>query len=64
VDRGELKSEPEPLAAQVLTVTQGGLLMSQARRDPVQMRIATDAAMTLIDAAWAEPDRRRSRSSA
>lgn len=48
--RGELKSDVDParLANQTLAVLQGGLLMTQVRRDPGQIRLAADAVLTLI----------------
>jgi TetR/AcrR family transcriptional repressor of nem operon len=63
-DRGELLPEADPsqLATQTLATLQGGLLLTQVRRDPHQIRIAADAILTLIHAcstpatgpAWAE----------
>jgi AcrR family transcriptional regulator len=51
--RGELKDEVDParLANQTLAVLQGGLLMTQVRRDPGQIRLAADAVLTLISGA-------------
>jgi TetR/AcrR family transcriptional repressor of nem operon len=53
--RGELKADADPalLANQTLAVLQGGLLLTQVRRDPAQMQIAADTVMTLIRAALA-----------
>jgi TetR/AcrR family transcriptional regulator, transcriptional repressor for nem operon len=51
--RGELSSSADPtaLATQTLAILQGGLLLTQVRRDPGQMRTASDAALALIRAA-------------
>ncbi len=52
--RGELNADAEParLATATMASIQGGLLLSQVRRDPEQMRVALDAAMiALRDAA-------------
>jgi TetR/AcrR family transcriptional regulator, transcriptional repressor for nem operon len=51
--RGELKPEADPalLATQTLAILQGGLLLSQVRRDATQMRVATDTVLELIRAA-------------
>jgi AcrR family transcriptional regulator len=48
--RGELKAEVDParLANQALAVLQGGLLLTQVRRDPGQIRLAADAVLLLI----------------
>lgn len=53
--RGELTpgTDPALLANQTLTLLQGGLLMTQIRRDPAQMRVAADAVLTLIHGARA-----------
>jgi TetR/AcrR family transcriptional regulator, transcriptional repressor for nem operon len=50
--RDELHPEaiPSVLATQTLLLLQGGLLLSQVRRDPGQMRIATDTVLDLIKA--------------
>jgi TetR/AcrR family transcriptional repressor of nem operon len=47
---GELKPDADPqlLATQTLALLQGGLLLSQVRRDPSQMRIAADAVLALV----------------
>ena len=51
--RQELRPDADPgrLAAQTLMLLQGGLLLSQVRRDPSQMRIAADTVLELIHAA-------------
>jgi TetR/AcrR family transcriptional regulator, transcriptional repressor for nem operon len=51
--RGDLRSgaDPAALATQTLAILQGGLLLTQVRRDPAQMRTAADAALALIRAA-------------
>jgi TetR/AcrR family transcriptional repressor of nem operon len=51
--RGDLRSvaDPAALATQILAILQGGLLLTQVRRDPAQMRTAADAALALIRAA-------------
>jgi AcrR family transcriptional regulator len=45
--RGELAADadPERLAAATMASLQGGLLLSQVRRDPAQLRVALDAAL-------------------
>jgi TetR/AcrR family transcriptional repressor of nem operon len=45
--RGELRgyADPERLAAATMASLQGGLLLSQVRRDPSQLRVALDAAL-------------------
>jgi TetR/AcrR family transcriptional regulator, transcriptional repressor for nem operon len=51
--RDELRPDANPalLASQILMLVQGGLLLSQVRRDPSQMRIAADTVLELIQAA-------------
>jgi AcrR family transcriptional regulator len=51
--RGELRKDADPslLAKQTLAALQGGLLLTQVRRDPEQLRAAADAALALIRAA-------------
>jgi AcrR family transcriptional regulator len=51
--RGELKPAADPalLATQTLAILQGGLLLSQVRRDATQMRVAADTVLALIGAA-------------
>ncbi|HEY3773324.1 MAG TPA: TetR family transcriptional regulator [Solirubrobacteraceae bacterium] len=44
-------ANPDLLASQTLMLLQGGLLLSQVRRDPAQMRIAADTVLELIQAA-------------
>jgi TetR/AcrR family transcriptional repressor of nem operon len=53
--RGDLGSDADPavLATQTLAILQGGLLLTQVRRDPQQMRTAADAALALIQAEMA-----------
>lgn len=48
--RGQLRADADPalLGTQTLMLLQGGLLLSQVRRDPQQMRIAADTVLTLI----------------
>ncbi len=46
--RGDLRRDPDVLAVQVLAAVQGGLLLTQLRRDPQQLRIALDGALELI----------------
>jgi len=50
--RGELGEDADParLAAQTLAALQGGLLLSQVRRDPGQLRLALDGALAAIAA--------------
>lgn len=51
--RGELRADvdPERLANQALTLIQGGLLLTQVRRDPVEIRLAADTVLELVRAA-------------
>ena len=51
--RAELRAgtDLELLATQTLAALEGGLLLTQVRRDPQQLRIAADAALELIRAA-------------
>lgn len=53
--RGDLSPDADParLANQTLTVLQGGLLMTQVRRDPAQMRLAADTVLALVRGALA-----------
>jgi TetR/AcrR family transcriptional regulator, transcriptional repressor for nem operon len=48
--RGELASDADPalIATQTLALLQGGLLLTQVRRDPRQLRAAADAVLDLI----------------
>lgn len=57
--RGELlpSAEPSLLATQTLAALQGGLLLSQTRRDPGQLRAAADAVLSLVHAALASGGR-------
>ena len=54
--RGELRPEADPglLAQRTLAAVQGGLLLTQIRRDPTQLRHALDGAIDAIRAARAE----------
>jgi TetR/AcrR family transcriptional regulator, transcriptional repressor for nem operon len=49
-DRGELTADADPefLALATMTALQGGLLMSQARRDTVALRAVLDAMIDRI----------------
>jgi len=51
--RGDLRKDADPalLAKQTLALLEGGLLLTQVRRDPNELRAAADAALTLIRAA-------------
>ena len=51
--RAELRAGADPglLATQTLAALQGGLILTQVRRDPQQLRVAADAALELIRAA-------------
>jgi AcrR family transcriptional regulator len=55
--RGELRpgADPGALAQRTLTAVQGGLLLTQIRRDPNQLRIALDGALAAILAARTQP---------
>jgi TetR/AcrR family transcriptional regulator, transcriptional repressor for nem operon len=48
--RAELRDDADPaaLAATTMTLIQGGLLLTQVRRDPQQLRAALDGALTLL----------------
>ena len=48
--RGELRgdADPERLATATMASLQGGLLLSQVRRDPGQLRAALDAALAYL----------------
>ncbi len=48
--RGELRPDTDPAALAVTTMAliQGGLLLTQVRRDPQQLRAALDDALTLL----------------
>ena len=48
--QAELRDDADPaaLAATTMTLIQGGLLLTQVRRDPQQLRAALDAALTLL----------------
>ena len=52
-DRGELRADADPalLAQRTLAAAQAGLLLTQVRRDPRQLRAALDGARRLILAA-------------
>ncbi|HWE14018.1 MAG TPA: TetR/AcrR family transcriptional regulator [Solirubrobacteraceae bacterium] len=51
--RGKLSSAADPakLATATMALLQGGLLLTQVRRDPQQLRIALDAARTVLRSA-------------
>jgi AcrR family transcriptional regulator len=55
--RGELRldADPRALAQRTLAAVQGGLLLTQIRRDPNQLRSALDGAVDAILAARARP---------
>jgi len=50
--RGELRDDADPaaLAATTMALIQGGLLLTQVRRDPQQLRAALNTALTLLRA--------------
>lgn len=54
-DRGELRADADParLAGQAMAALQGGLLLTQVRRDPQQLRAALDGALVVLRAAAA-----------
>lgn len=56
-DRGELQpgADPGALAQNTLAAIQGGLLLTQVRRDPGQLRAALDGALNAILTARAVP---------
>lgn len=47
-------ANPTQLATQTLAILQGGLLLTQVRRDPAQIRTAANAILALIRAALAD----------
>lgn len=51
--RGELAdgADPQKLATQCLALLQGGLVLTQVRRDPAQIRAAADGVIDLVEAA-------------
>ena len=55
--RGELRPDADPaaLAQRTLAAVQGGLLLTQIRRDPAQLRAALDGALEAIVAARVVP---------
>ena len=55
--RGELRPEADPglLAQRTLAAVQGGLLLTQIRRDPTELRYALDGAISAIRAARTKP---------
>ena len=59
--RGELRKDADPplLAKQTLALLQGGLLLTQVRRDPDELRAAADAALDLIRASTTPTATRR-----
>lgn len=62
--RGDLRQDAAPslLAKQTLALLQGGLLLTQARRDPAELRAAADAALAFIRAATTPKATKRARS--
>jgi hypothetical protein len=50
--RGKLRPDANPgrLATATMASLQGGLLLTQARRDPGQLRVALDGALTMLRA--------------
>ena len=48
-DRGELRSDPDELALALLAALQGGLLLTQLRRDPEPLRAALDTVIDRIE---------------
>ena len=48
-------ADPELLAQRTLAAVQGGLLLTQIRRDPTELRHALDGALDAIRAARAKP---------
>jgi TetR/AcrR family transcriptional repressor of nem operon len=64
--RGKLRKNADPsmLAKQTLALLQGGLLLTQVRRDPDELRAAADAALDLIRASTTPKATKRGRSQA
>ncbi len=54
-DHGELRPDASPatLATALLAILEGGMVLSQARKDPAPLHIAVDAGLGLIRAALA-----------
>jgi hypothetical protein len=52
-ERGELRPDAEParMATATMASLQGGLLLTQARRDPAQLRVALDGALLMLHSA-------------
>jgi TetR/AcrR family transcriptional regulator, transcriptional repressor for nem operon len=61
-ERGLLRADVDParLAVQVLATIQGGLLLTQVRRDPGQIRVAADGVLSLVRAAMTAESREES----
>jgi TetR/AcrR family transcriptional regulator, transcriptional repressor for nem operon len=59
LERGELSTDAHPaeLAQATMALLQGGLLLTQVRRDPGQLRAALDATLGMLRAASASDDR-------
>jgi TetR/AcrR family transcriptional regulator, transcriptional repressor for nem operon len=59
--RGELSADADPaeLAKATMALVQGGLLLTQVRRDPGQLRAALNAALRLLRASSATGNTRR-----
>jgi hypothetical protein len=55
LSQGELKPDADPvaLANQSLVILQGGLLLTQVRRDVAQMQLAADTVLGLISSVLA-----------
>jgi hypothetical protein len=55
-EHGKLAPDANPakLATTTMAALQGGLLLTQVRRDPEQLRIALDGARTLLHAGRAK----------
>jgi AcrR family transcriptional regulator len=64
--RGELRknADPSQLAKQTLALLQGGLLLTQVRRNADELRAAADAALDLIRASTTPKATKRARSQA
>jgi len=56
-DRGALRPEadPEKLATTLLATLQGGLLLTQTKRDPAPLATALDSALTYVESFAAIP---------
>jgi hypothetical protein len=60
-ERGELRADPDRLATALLAAVQGGLLLTQVRRDTNPLEVAIDAMLDHIDSVTAHVPSKTSR---